>query len=75
MASEIYEKELTTTDGKPLKRSSFRNGSDLTDAQKKCGSLKGKIKYYSEQLRCYFYVNEGIDPLEVEQKYLNRSIF
>lgn len=60
-----------TQDGKKRKDTNERNGGKLTDKQLRAGSLKGRTSYYSKDLKCTFYVKKGVDPLEVEQRYIN----
>jgi len=59
-----------TQEGKKRKDVNERNGHQLTDRQKRAGSLAGRTEYYSKELRCTFYVKKGVDPLEVEKRYI-----
>ena len=55
---------------KQTKVSTTDNGK-LTDKHLKCGSLKGRIPYYSQTLRCWFYLKPGVSFAEIEQIYIN----
>jgi hypothetical protein len=66
----VGDKPLTQ-EGRKRKDNNERNGAKLTDKQLRAGSLKGRTSYYSKDLKCTFYVKKGVDPLEVEQRYIN----
>ena len=68
---KIYDNSVVTREGKPIKNSAFDNGAKLTDEQRKRGNLKGRVKYWSEQLRCFFYLKPNVDFAEVEQRYID----
>ena len=71
----IFEEiEEFTKEGKERKVGLFDKSELLTQQQKKRGSLKGKIRYYSEALKCYFYLKPGIDFENIEKKYLEREL-
>ena len=59
-----------TQEGKKRKDVNEKNGHTLTEKQIRAGSLKGRTEYYSKELRCTFFVKKGVDPLEVEQRYI-----
>lgn len=71
----IFEEiDKFTKEGKERKVGLFDKGEQLTPRQKKLGSLKGKVKHYSEALKCYFYIKPGIDFEMIEKKYLEREL-
>lgn len=71
----IFEEfEVFTKEGKERKVGLFDKVEQLTQRQKKRGSLKGKVKHYSEALKCYFYIKPGIDFEMIEKKYLEREL-
>ena len=71
----IFEEiEEFTKEGKERKVGLFDKSEQLTPRQKKRGSLKGKVRYYSEALKCYFYLKPGIDFEMIEKKYLEREL-
>ena len=59
--------------GKKTKINTKDNGK-LTERHTKYGSLKGRIRYYSKELRCYFFLKPGVDFNEVEQNYIRPQV-
>lgn len=53
-----------------IKALTTQNAKPLSEEQRKMGSLKGRVQYYSEQLKCYFFLKKNEDFAEVEQRYL-----
>lgn len=71
----IFEEiEEFTKEGKERKVGLFDKSERLTPQQKRRGSLKGKVRYYSEALKCYFYLKPNIDFGTIERKYLEREL-
>lgn len=62
-----------TADGKVVKDDNTKQ-KPLTERQKKCGSLKDRDKYWSEKLRCWFYIKKGNDFEEIEKRYLESQL-
>lgn len=62
-----------TKEGRPIKPCVFSN-ERLTASNVDCGSLKGKTAHYSQELRCWFYIKEGVDFEEVEQRYIENRL-
>jgi hypothetical protein len=69
--SKIQHPETKPTD-KRHKPNTYDNGK-LTEAHLKCGSLKGKIAHWSNELRCWMFLKPGTDFLETEQRYIEQK--
>ena len=67
------KKSVKNVPDKKIKQDSFEKLS-LTEKQLKCGSLRGKVRYYSERLRCYFFLKPGVSFEETEQKYIEANM-
>jgi hypothetical protein len=59
-------------DLKYIKGDNSINGKPLTERQKMAGSLKGKNKYWSEELRCWIYMRPGKDFKETERRLIEQ---
>lgn len=57
---------------KYIKSDNKINGNPLTDKQKKAGSLNGKNKYWSAELRCWIYMRPGKDFEETERRLIEQ---
>ena len=53
----------------------FENARPLTDKQREKGSLKGKVSYYSKDLKCTFFISPDTDIEAMEARYRNRIAF
>lgn len=65
--------EDKTQDGKRIKAPAFQNFKKLTEEQKKRGTLKGRIRHWSDALKCYFYIRPDKDFKETEQRYIEHK--